>query len=62
VPLCTACHRHQHQIGELAYWADLNIDPLDLCLRLWTISGSLDEGERAVLRARQAIAMHKRMQ
>jgi hypothetical protein len=61
-PLCTACHRRQHTLGETTFWADLGIDPLDLSLRLWTVSGNLEEGERAVFRARQSIALHAEQQ
>jgi hypothetical protein len=59
VPLCTACHAHQHD-GELSFWAALGIDPLNVALRLWTVSGDLAAGERVVFRARQGIGLHKR--
>jgi hypothetical protein len=56
VPLCTACHVEQHR-GELSFWAALQIDPLNMALRLWTISGDIPAGERVVFRARQRIAL-----
>jgi hypothetical protein len=59
VPLCTACHAEQHR-GELSFWAALGIDPLNVALRLWTVSGDLSAGERVVFRARQGIDLHKR--
>ncbi len=55
VPLCTGCHGDQHRVGELSFWAELGIDPLDTALRLWTISGDVEAGERAIFRARQQI-------
>ena len=61
VPLCAWCHRlaqrSQHNIGELAFWSALKIDPLNVALRLWTVSGDLVAGERAVDRARQGIGL-----
>lgn len=64
VPLCRppgeeGCHGEQHRIGEPEFWARLGIDPLDLALRLWTVTGNVEQGVRAVLRARQAIALHQ---
>ena len=51
VPLCTACHAKQHQIGELSFWSALRIDPLNVAFRLWIVSADLDAGERTVFRA-----------
>jgi hypothetical protein len=56
VPLCAEHHAEQHR-GELSFWAALGIDPLNVALRLWTVSGDLAAGERTVLRARQGIAL-----
>ena len=58
VPLCVVCHARQHK-GELSFWAELRIDPLNVAFRLWTISGDQEAGERIVFRARQAIGLHK---
>ena len=55
VPLCTACHARQHPIGELTFWSALRIDPLNVALRLWTVSANVEAGERTVFRARQQI-------
>ncbi len=59
VPLCPWCHRlgegAQHIVGELSFWAGLGIDPLNVALRLWTVSGDQMAGERIVFRARQQI-------
>jgi hypothetical protein len=48
VPLSTACHAKQHRIGELSFWSALRIDPLNVALRLWTVSADVDAGERTV--------------
>lgn len=59
VPLCAACHADQHRVGELTFWAEFGIDPLNVAFRLWTVSGNHAAGERIVSRARQAIGLHK---
>jgi hypothetical protein len=59
VSLCTDCHALQHQFGELRFWSVLRLDPLNVALRLWTISGNLKAGERIVFRARQHINLIK---
>jgi hypothetical protein len=59
VPLCTACHAKQHRIGELSFWSERRIDPLNVALRLWTISGDAEAGQRTVFRARQHIDLAK---
>lgn len=58
-PLCQDCHRRQHN-GESTFWSELGIDALDLSLRLWSVSGNLEMGLRAVERAWQGIALHQR--
>src|SRR5262249_56863623 len=55
VPLCTVCHAKQHRIGELTFWSGLRIDPINVALRLWTVSADIKAGERTVFRARQQI-------
>ena len=59
VPLCAACHAKQHRIGELSFWSARHIDPLNVALRLWTVSGDIRAGERTVFRARQQIDLAK---
>src|SRR5215475_15188167 len=46
VPLCMTCHEKQHRIGELSFWGDLGIDPVDQANKLWSISGDLKAGMR----------------
>jgi len=59
VPLCTACHAKQHRVGELTFWSTLRFDPLNVALRLWTVSSDLEAGDRVVFRARQRIDLAK---
>jgi len=59
VPLCSGCHAKQHRIGELGFWSALRIDPLNVALRLWTVSSDAAAGERTVFRARQQIDLWK---
>ncbi len=59
VPLCRGCHDTQHAHGELTFWAHYGIDPLNVALALWTISGDTEAGERIVFRARQGIELRK---
>lgn len=51
VCLCAPCHDRQHNRGELAFWSELGVDPLNICLRLWTISGDVEAGRRIVERS-----------
>ena len=59
VPLCAACHAKQHRIGELTFWSALRIHPINVALRLWTVSADVEAGERTVFRARQQINLTK---
>jgi hypothetical protein len=59
VPLCSSCHALQHQFGELTFWSALQIDPLNVAFRLWTVSGDMEAGERIAFRARQWIDLMK---
>jgi len=59
VSLCTSCHELQHRFGELRFWSVLRIDPLNVAMRLWTVSGNLEAGERTVFRPRQHIDLMK---
>src|SRR5499427_8044291 len=55
VPLCASCHAKQHRVGELTFWSALRVDPLNVSLRLWTVSANIKAGERIVFRTRQQI-------
>lgn len=60
VPLCHDHHRVQHNIGEMAFWSQRGVDPTALAEHLWTKSGDMDAGTRAVLRTAMQITT-KRM-
>jgi len=59
VPLCAACHAKQDRIGELTFWSALRVDPINVALRLWTVSADIKAGQRTVFRARQQIDLAK---
>ena len=59
LPGCNECHARQHQVGELAFWSALGIDPLDYAARFWAVSGNTEQGLRTIMRAQQAIALHR---
>jgi hypothetical protein len=63
---CVACGKaapshaaKQHRVGELTFWSALRFDPLNVALRLWTVSADVKAGERTVFRARQQIDLAK---
>lgn len=58
VPLCRDCHRSQHE-GEVSFWAELGIDPVDVSARLWAVTGDDEQGARAIERAHQAIRLRR---
>jgi hypothetical protein len=67
VPLCgpatiweDCCHSRRHYLGQTRFWTGLGIDPLDLAILLWRVSGDVAAGERAVRHARQGIATSRR--
>lgn len=48
VPLCGREHREQHHVGEKAFWAGREIDPIFLALALYGISGDHEAGEQII--------------
>lgn len=60
VPLCPECHVRQHRVGEVTFWGELGVDPLDVACRLWTVSGDAEQGRRCIERARARITLHQR--
>ena len=68
VPLCgpatvwqDCCHSRKHYRGAVRFWSALGIEPLDLAVQLWRVSGDVAAGRRTVMRARQAaMAVHQR--
>jgi hypothetical protein len=59
VPLCSHCHAVQHATGEVAFWGlsmDRGVsDPWGVAKSLWTISGDLELGCRAIQHARPGL-------
>ena len=55
VPLCGSCHREDrdalHRVGEQTFFADLGINPLLMCVRLYVASGDLVAMRAIVLTA-----------
>lgn len=51
VPGCRECHDRQHRIGEVTFWGELGVDPLNISLRLWTVSGDVEAGRRVIERS-----------
>ena len=67
VPLCgpetiwdDCCHSRKHYRGAARFWAELGLDPIDVALQLWRVSGDGTAGQRVMARARQAVAFHYR--
>lgn len=46
IPLCSTCHRRQHEIGEKAYFK--YIDPILLALALYSVSGDVEQGKHII--------------
>ena len=51
LPLCHEHHMLQHQIGELAFWYDVGLDPLLVCEHLYRQRGDPVAMRAVVLRA-----------
>jgi hypothetical protein len=50
VPLSRAEHERQHGMNERAYWSDMGVDVLDLCRRLYAVSGD-DDAALAIIKS-----------
>lgn len=48
IPLCGRDHREQHHVGERAFWAGKEIDPIFLALALYGVSGDHEAGEQII--------------
>jgi hypothetical protein len=53
VPLCHACHMRQHRIGELRFWMALGLEPLDICARLYAVTGDIGAMRAIVFKERE---------
>src|SRR5437764_4038349 len=70
LPLCgpatvwqDCSHSRKHYRGAVRFWSELGIEPIDLAVQLWRVSGDATAALRAVARARQAAArQHRELQ
>lgn len=54
VPLHRSAHDAQHNSGdELGWWRGHGIDPFELAIRLYEVSGDLERGRQIILDARK---------
>lgn len=57
LPLCSDCHTRQphaqHNVGEVKFWADLGLDPLVICERLYTASPDISRMRDVIFKARE---------
>lgn len=57
LPLCSTCHTRspeaQHNVGEVAFWSDLGIDPLVICERLYAVSPDVPKMREVIFAARE---------
>ena len=45
VPLCSRCHREQHEMSEKKYWDMQMIDPIFVAMALYLNTGDNEAGE-----------------
>lgn len=48
LPLCSACHREQHDVGERDFFEELRIDPFVLAPALHRVSGDHELAEKVI--------------
>lgn len=53
VPLCQRDHRRQHEIGELTFWHELRISPVQLAIELYAASPDIQVMRAIVARHRK---------
>lgn len=53
-PLSKEAHDRQHVVGEPVFWAELGIDPFDLCLELHAVSGDVPKAKKIIARVQRA--------
>lgn len=52
LPLCSVCHRRQHEIGERRFWDFGVTDPIFICLALRNVYPDAESAGRIILEAR----------
>jgi hypothetical protein len=50
LPLCSGCHRQQHQGNELEFWTNAGIDPFVLSMTLHNITGDHELAQEVISR------------
>ena len=53
LPLHAACHRRQHEIGELSFWHALGLDPIAIALSLHAQCPSIERMRAVIFKARE---------
>ncbi|MEQ8782540.1 MAG: hypothetical protein RIE06_22975 [Roseibium album] len=55
VPLLPEEHRSQHTTNEQAFWKAIGIDPLEVAVQLYAVSGDIEAGWEIVRKVRASI-------
>lgn len=55
LPLTAAEHKDQHSGDELSFWRRHEIDPFELALKLYDVSGDIEAGRLILSRARNPL-------
>lgn len=56
LPLTPAEHKQQHSENELLFWRSYGIDPFELAIKLYEITGDIEAGKRIIASARPLFA------
>jgi hypothetical protein len=55
------CHNGRHYRGAARFWSALGVEPLEVAVELWRLSGNVKAGRCAVMRVRRpAASRHQR--
>ena len=52
VPMHPDLHREQHTMNESAFWSRYGIDPFELAIRIYEVSGDIEAGKEVIGKAR----------
>lgn len=56
LPLTPDEHKRQHSQNELLFWRSHGIDPFELAIKLYEITGDIEAGKRVIAAARPLFA------
>ena len=56
LPLTSTEHKQQHSENELLFWRSHGIDPFELAIKLYEITGDIEAGKRVISAARPMFA------